>query len=74
MRRGEVAQVSMFAAVLEAELADLRVRVDAAEKRWAARQSRASGVEIEVPERLIRLRAQLDEATRACLINGLSRW
>ena len=38
-------------------------RVEAAEQRWEQRQFRASRSELEVPERLVRLRAQLDEAT-----------
>lgn len=64
MRACEIAQADLFAAALDAEIADLRARVEAAEQRWAQRQFRASRVELELPERLVRLRAQLDEATR----------
>jgi hypothetical protein len=63
MRPCEVAQVALFAATLDAEIADLRARVEAAEQRWEQRQLRASPVELEVPEGLVRLRDQLDEAT-----------
>jgi hypothetical protein len=53
----------LFAAALKTEIAGLQARVDAAEQRWEQRRSRASSIELEVPERLVRLRAQLDEAT-----------
>lgn len=59
----EVAQAALFAAALKTEISGLQARVQAAEQRWAQRQSRASSIEVEVPERLVRLRAQLDEAT-----------
>ena len=59
----EVAQAAVFAAALKAEITGLQARVEAAEQRWARRRFRASGIELEVPERLVRLRAQLDEAT-----------
>ena len=59
----EVAQAALFAAALKTEVTGLRARVEAAEQRWARRQFRASSIEREVPERLVRLRAQLDEAT-----------
>jgi hypothetical protein len=64
MRACEVAQAALFVAALKTEITDLRERVDAAEQRWSQRRFRASETELEVPERLIRLRAQLDEATR----------
>ena len=63
MRACEVAQAAVFAAALKTEIAGLQARVEAAEQRWEQRQSRASSIELEVPERLVRLRAQLDEAT-----------
>jgi hypothetical protein len=59
----EVAQAALFAAALKSEVTGLQARVAAAEQRWERRRFRASGVELEVPERLVRLRAQLDEAT-----------
>src|ERR1700693_403789 len=62
IRACEVAQAALFAAALKTEITGLRVRVEAAEQRWERRQFRASGIEREVPERLRRLRAQLDEA------------
>ena len=58
----EVAQAALFAAALKIEITGLRERVEAAEQRWEQRQFRASSIEREVPERLVRLRAQLDEA------------
>jgi hypothetical protein len=64
MRPCEVRQASLFAAALKTEIADLRARLEAAEQRWKVRQSRLSDDEIEQPERLVRLRSQLDEATR----------
>jgi hypothetical protein len=63
MRACEVAQAALFAAALKTEISGLQARVEAAEQRWEQRQSRASSIELEVPERLVRLRAQLDEAT-----------
>jgi hypothetical protein len=63
MRACEVAQAALFAAALKTEIAGLQARVEAAEQRWEQRQFRASSIELEVPERLVRLRAQLDEAT-----------
>jgi hypothetical protein len=63
MRACEVAQAALFAAALKTEITDLQARVEAAEQRWEQRQFRASSsIELEVPERLVRLRAQLDEA------------
>jgi hypothetical protein len=62
MKPCEVAQASLFAAALQTEIADLRERVDAAEQRWSQRRCQDSETELEVPERLVRLRAQLDEA------------
>ena len=64
MRAYEAEQAALFASALDAAVADLHARVNAAEQRWEQRQVRASGVELEVPERLVRLRAQLDEATK----------
>jgi hypothetical protein len=63
MRACEVAQAALFVAALKTEIAGLQARVEAAEQRWEQRQSRASRIELEVPARLVRLRAQLDEAT-----------
>jgi hypothetical protein len=63
MRACEVAQAGLFAAALKTEITGLQARVEAAEHRWEQRQFRASSIEREVPERLVRLRAQLDEAT-----------
>jgi hypothetical protein len=62
MRACEVAQAALFAAALKTEITGLQARVEAAEQRWEQRQFRASRIELEVPERLVRLRAQLDEA------------
>ncbi|HWW87426.1 MAG TPA: hypothetical protein VNZ26_27700 [Vicinamibacterales bacterium] len=62
IRACEVAQAALFVAALKTEIAGLQERVEAAEQRWEQRQSRASRIELEVPERLVRLRAQLDEA------------
>ena len=63
MRACEVAQAALFATALKTEIAGLQARVEAAEQRWEQLQFRASSIELEVPERLVRLRAQLDEAT-----------
>jgi hypothetical protein len=63
MRACEVAQAALFVAALKTEITGLQARVQAAEQRWEQRQFRASRIEVEVPERLVRLRAQLDEAT-----------
>ena len=63
MRACEVAQAALFAAALKTEITGLQARVSAAEQRWEQRQSRASSIELEVPERHVRLRAQQDEAT-----------
>ena len=62
MRACEVAQAALFVTALKTEIAGLQARVEAAEQRWEQRQFRASSIELEVPERLVRLRAQLDEA------------
>jgi hypothetical protein len=62
MRSCEAAQAALFAAALKSEITGLQARVEAAEQRWEQRQFRASRIELEVPERLVRLRAQLDEA------------
>jgi hypothetical protein len=59
----EVRQAAVFVAALRAEITGLQARIDAAEQRWARRQLRSPGIMLEVPERLVRLRAQLDEAT-----------
>lgn len=64
MRACEVAQAASFAAALDAAIVDLRARIEGAQRRWELRQYRAPGVELEMPERLVRLRSQLDEATR----------
>jgi predicted nucleic acid-binding Zn-ribbon protein len=64
MRPCEIAQASVFAAALKTEIADLQARIKAAEQRWEKRQSRLIRSEIERPERLVRLRSQLDEANR----------
>ena len=71
MRPCEIAQASVFAAALKTEIADLQARIEAAEQRWEKRQSRLIRSEIERPERLVRLRAQLDEANR--LLDHCSR-
>jgi len=63
-------QASLFVAVLEAEIADLKARIDAAEQRWARRRSR-SRIAAEVPERLVRLHTELAEATR--LVESLKK-
>jgi hypothetical protein len=63
MRACEVAQAALFATALKTEVTGLQARVEAAEQRWERRRFRASSIEREVPERLVRLRAQLDEAT-----------
>jgi hypothetical protein len=63
MRSCEVAQAAVFVDALKTEITGLQARVQAAERRWEQRRFRASGIELEVPERLVRLRAQLDEAT-----------
>jgi hypothetical protein len=63
MLPGELAQASLFVAELNAEITQLRARVEAAEQRWQQRRLRSPN-ELEPPERLMRLRAQLDEATR----------
>ena len=70
MRPAEVAQASLFVAVLEAEIAELRARIDAAELRWARRRSR-SRIPVDAPERLVRLRAELAEAIR--LLDSLKK-
>lgn len=62
MRPAEVAQASLFANLLEDEVADLRARITSAEQRWQRR--RGSRQDSELPQRLVRLQAQLDEATR----------
>ena len=67
----EVAQAAVFAAALKTEITGLQARVEAAEQRWEQPQFRASNIELEVPERLARLRAQLDEAT--ALLDRCSR-
>jgi len=64
----EVAQATLFAAELQAEITELQARIEAAEHRWQQRRLRCPA-EVDQPERLVRLRAQLDEATQ--LLDGL---
>jgi phosphoglycolate phosphatase-like HAD superfamily hydrolase len=53
----------VFVAALKEEVIQLRARVQAAEHHWEQRRRRCV-TEVEPPERVVRLQAQLDEATR----------
>ena len=58
----DVAQAHVFAAALHAEVAELQMRIEQAQ-RWLRRRGKRSG-DLDPPERLLRLRADLEEATR----------
>ena len=55
----DVAQAHVFAAALHAEVAELQMRIEEAQRRRGNRRS-----DLDPPERLVRLRADLEEATR----------
>ena len=59
----DIAQASVFADILAAEVATLRSQLRRAEKRWYQRRDRGRR-EVDPPARLARLRERLDEAVR----------
>ena len=59
----DIAQASLFADILAAEVATLGSQLRRAEKRWYQRRGR-SRREVDPPARLARLRERLDEAVR----------
>ena len=59
----DIAQASLFADILAAEVATLRSQLRRAEKRWYQRRDR-SRREVDPPARLARLRERLGEAVR----------
>lgn len=58
----DVAQAHVFAAALHAEVAELQMRIEEAQ-RWLRRRGKRRS-DLDPPERLVRLRADLEEATR----------
>ena len=54
-------QVSLFVEIFRTEVADLRSRLRDAERKWEQRQMRSCH-ELEIPDGLVRLREQLDQA------------
>jgi hypothetical protein len=54
-------QASLFVEVLRNEVADLRIRLGEAERKWEQRQKRSCH-DLETPEGLLRLHEQLDQA------------
>jgi hypothetical protein len=54
-------QASLFVEVFRTEVADLSTRLREAEHKWEQRQKHSSH-ELEMPEGLLRLREQLDQA------------
>ena len=61
-READVAQAHLFAAALHDEVAELQVRNEEAQ-RWPRQRGKRSS-DLGPPERLLRLRADLEEATR----------
>jgi hypothetical protein len=54
-------QASLFVEIFRDEVADLRIRLREAEHKWERRQQRSCH-ELEIPEGLLRLREQLEQA------------
>jgi hypothetical protein len=63
MGASDMAQASLFADILMAEVVTLRAQVRKAEREWKERRARTQ-CEVDVPARLVRLREQLEEAKR----------
>ena len=59
----DIAQASLFADILAAEVASLRAQLRKAEQEWDERRGRSHS-DVDVPARLMRLREQLEEAKR----------
>jgi hypothetical protein len=66
-READVAQAHLFAAALHAEVAELQLRIEQAQRRLRQRGKRSR--DLDPPERLLQLRADLEEATR--IMNAL---
>src|SRR6476661_4554234 len=54
-------QASLFVEIFRTEVADLRVRLREAEYKWEQRQKRSCH-QLEIPEGLLRLREQFEQA------------
>jgi hypothetical protein len=65
----DVAQAPLFAAALHAEVAALQLRTEEVERWHRQRQRRRRTGDLDPPERLLRLRDELEEATR--ILNAL---
>ena len=63
MAASDIAQASLFAEILAAEVATLRAQLRRAEEQWDERRGR-SRCDVDMPARLVRLREQLEEAKR----------
>ena len=59
----DIAQASLFADILTAEVTSLRAQLRKAEQEWDERRGR-SRCDVDLPARLVRLREQLEEAKR----------
>ena len=62
--RGDIAQASLFTALLEAEIAEAEHSVETLEESWRRRCEKRTGTDDPPPDMLVRQRLRLTEARR----------